>query len=222
MASLTSAGRRHLGVLAGALFVLLWLVGMFLQPATPYPRPTDSMATVQKFFQAAADSVERYAGVHLLAGVALLAFAGILAGHLRRYGRPGLAPYLAFAGGVVAAGTLLASTAATLSMATSDVTSDAAVTQALYQLSFWVGGPIHVVALGMMIAAAAYGLGGVVPKWLTIAGLVIGVAGVLAAFTAVVPMAVVFTPIGRFLGFLWLLVTTVMVALRRTDGGRDA
>ncbi len=129
---------------------------------------------------------------------------------------------LAFAGGVVAAGTLLASASATLTMVTSDVTSDAAVTQALYQLSFWTGGPLHVAALGTMIAAAAYGLGGVLPKWLTVSGLVVGVAGILAGFSAVVPVAVVFTPIGRFLGLAWLLVATILIGLRRTTGSGNA
>jgi hypothetical protein len=43
---------------------------------------------------------------------------------------------------------------------------------------------------------------------------VIGVLGVLAALTGVVPMAVVFTPIGRFLGFAWIVVATVFAALR--------
>lgn len=221
MATLTSAGRRHIGMLSGGLFVLLWLAGMFLQDTAGYPRPTDSMLTVRAFFQASGDSVERSAGLHLLSAVALLGFAGVLAG-LRRQGRPGPAPYVASVGGVVAAGMLLTSAAATLSLVTSDLVSDAAASQLLYQFSFWTGGPMHVAALGLMIAAAAYGFRGLLPSWLTWSGLAIGVAGMLAAFTAVVPAAVLFTPIGRFLGLAWLLGATLTVGLRRTPGGGDA
>jgi hypothetical protein len=219
MASTQVAGRRNLGVLTGALFVLLWIAGTVAQGASgssASPRPTDSMGKVQEYFKASASGAELNAGLQILAAVALLWFAGIMAGFLRRQGRPGSTPDLVLAGGALAAGTLLLSAGVIVSLAGSDVSSDAAVTQALYQLLFWTGGPLHVAALGTMIAAAAYALGGVLPKWLNVFGLVVGVAGVLASLTVVVPPTVMFTPIGRFLGFLWMLIATIMIGLRRS------
>jgi hypothetical protein len=117
---------------------------------------------------------------------------------------------------------MLLSGGATMSLTGSDVVSDAAVTQALYQLSFWAGGPLHVAALGTMIAAAASALGGVLSKWLNVFGIVVGVLGILASLTAVVPLAIMFTPIGRFLGFLWILIATIMISVRRPSATSTA
>jgi hypothetical protein len=219
MASTEGAGRRDLGVLTGALFALLWIVGTVLQgvgSTGPFPQPTTKMGDVQAYFAASAEGAKINGGVQIVAGIALVWFAGIMAGFLRRRGRRDAAPAVVLAGGAIAAATLLLSAGAIVSLAGSDLVSDAPVAQALYQLSFWFGGPLHVAALGTMIAASAYALGGVLPKWVTIVGLVVGAAGVLSSLTVVLPPAVILTPIGRFLGLIWLLIVTITLSLKRS------
>lgn len=206
------------GVLSGVGFALLWIAGavsLAVGTDAAYPRPTDDMTSVATYFQNEGSAVEVNAGLQALSAVALLWFAGQLAGYLRRAGAPDGAAGVVVAGGSVAAGLQLMSFGSLAALTGSDVASEPAVAQALNQLSFWSGGPAHVAALGTMILAGAYGLRGVLPKWLSGAGIVVGVLGTLAAFTSLVPAAVAFTPAGRFLGFIWIVATAVVVSSRR-------
>jgi len=216
MTATQDARRGNLGVLAGSLFVVLWFGGTVVQDTSGagFPRPSDDMATVADIMRAGASRMETSAGLQLLAAVALLWFAATVAARLRRVGRTGVGPELALAGGIMSASTLLFSASALLVLGSTDLASDDATAALLYHLSFWLGGPIHVAGLGLLIVSAAYGLG--LPKWLSIAGLVIGTAGMLASLSAIVPPLVLFTPIGRFLGFIWIVVATVLLALRRS------
>lgn len=216
MTTTQDARRGNLGVLAGSMFVVLWFGGTVVQDTSGagFPRPTDDMATVADIMRAGASRMEASAGLQLLAAVALLWFAASVAARLRRTGRTSTGAELALAGGIMSASALLVSATALLALGGTDLVNDDASAQLLYQVSFWLGGPIHVAGLGLLIATAAYGLG--LPKWLSIAGMVIGTAGVLASLSALVPPLVLFTPIGRFLGFIWIVAATVMLALRRS------
>jgi hypothetical protein len=216
MTTTQDARRGNLGVLAGSLFVVLWLAGTIVQgmSGAGFPRPSDDMATVAGIMRAGADWMEASAGLQVLSAIALLWFASAIAARLRQVGSAGAGPELALAGGIMAAATLLFSASALISLGSTDLVNDDASAQLLYQLSFWLGGPIHVAGLGLLIVSAAYGLG--LPKWLSIAGLVVGTAGLIASLSAIVPQLVLFTPIGRFLGFIWIVIATVMLALRRS------
>ncbi len=224
MTTTQDARRGNLGALAGALFAVLWLVGTFAQSATagpdPFPRPTDGMDVAQRFFQASGPAVTLNGGLQILAAVALLAFAGVMTAHLRRVGRDGTPAHLVLAAGSVAAATLMIGGSVLITLGHPDVTGDAALTLALNQISFWLGGPLHVTALGLMIAAAATGLGGVLPRWLSGSGVVIGGLGMLAGLTGLVEVMAMFTLFGRFLGFVWLLIATIMIAIRETPAQR--
>jgi hypothetical protein len=216
--------RGNLGILAGALFVLLWLAGSIAQSVSEkgtFPRPTDSMAVVHQYFEASSSAIKVNGGLQILSAVALLWFAGFLANFLHRHGRTHAGPAIVAVSGAIAAGTLLVSAATIMSLGASDLHSDAVASQILYQLAFWTGGPLHVAAFGTMILAAAYSLAGLQPQWLRITGIVIGVAGTLASLTAILPPAIAFTPIGRFLGFIWVLITTILLSTRgRTKSDR--
>jgi hypothetical protein len=217
MTATQGARQRNLGILTGSLFAVLWLAGNIVQSLSgaSVPRPTDDMATVAGYMRDGASHMEQSAGLHVLSAVALLWFTAVLAGHLRRDPGAGSAPELALAGGITAAVTLMASASGTIALGGSDLIDDDASAQLLYQLSFWLGGPIHVAGLGLLILAAASGL--TLPKWLSVAGLVIGAVGVVAALSPIVYQLVLFTPLGRFLGFAWIIVATVIVALRKAS-----
>lgn len=215
MTATQETGRRDLGILTGSLFVVLWMAGSVVQGASGagFPRPDDDTATVAGYLREGASSMEASAGLQVLAAMALLWFGAVVAGALRRSGRPGPAPELAFAGAITAAVTLIVSAAVSIVYASTDLVADDTMAQLSYQLTFWLGGPLHVAGLGLLIVAAATGLR--LPKWLGIAGLVIGALGLVASLTPLVYQLVAFTPIGRFGGFLWLVVATVTLALRK-------
>lgn len=209
------ARRGNLGLLTGSLFVVLWFAGTIVQGSSGagFPRPTDEMAKVGGIMRAGASTMETTGGLFILSAVALLCFTAILTARLRRDSRPGWLPELALAGGITSAVALLAGAAATVATGSTDLATDDATATLLYQLSFWLGGPIHIAGFGMLILAAASGLA--LPKWLRVPGLVIGAAGALAALSPLASQLVLFTPIGRFLGFIWLIVATAVVAFRR-------
>jgi len=215
MTATQETGRRELGILTGSLFVVLWLAGSVVQGASGagFPRPTDDTATVAGYLRDGASHMEASAGLQVLAAMALLWFTAVVAGLLRRSGRPGPAPELALGGGITAAVTLIVSAGVSIVYASTDLVADDTMAQLSYQLTFWLGGPLHVGGLGLLIVAAAVGLG--LPKWLSVAGLVIGALGLVASLTPIVYQLVMFTPIGRFTGFIWLIVVGVMLALRK-------
>jgi hypothetical protein len=203
-------------VLSGVVFVLLWLGGSIWQSinspgGAPFPRPNDAMDHVQAYFKAAGSTVGFNAGLEIVSAVALLVFAAVMSDYLKRTARA--ASSVVLAAGVASTVLLMASAGTMAILAGSDLSSEAAATQLLYQLAFWFGGPLHVATLGAMIAAVAFGLRGVLPKWLNGFGIVVGAAGALASFSALVPATVLFTPIGRFLGFAYLAVAATMVSL---------
>lgn len=212
--------KRNAGLLTGAAFALLWLGGSVWQGvlAAPgaFPRPTDPMAGVQAYLRASADALKANGELVLLSGVALIAFAAAMAAFLRTHQvrRRGAAD-LVLAGGIAAGVLQLAGAATSVIIATSDLGTDAASTQLLYQLTFWFAGPLHVAALGVLMAAMGYGLGGLLPRWLNGFGLTVGIAAMLASLSALLPFAMAFIPLGRFAGFAYLLVTTIMLAAKR-------
>lgn len=221
MTSTQGARRGNLGVLAGALFALLWVAGGFVQdmtasePGIAYPRPTDGAAAVQKWFEANGSAAEANGALQILAAVALLIFAAVVANVVRAVGSSGASASVAALGGTASAAMLMVGAAGQAAMG-SDATSDPAVAQALYQISFWTGGPLHVAALGLLVVAAATGLGAVLPKWLKIAGQVVGGLAMLAALSGVSQVFVAFTLFGRYLSFVWLLVIGIMMLVKRS------
>lgn len=219
MTSTQGARRGNLAVLTGALFVVLWLAGDLAQSMgagsdIAFPRPTDGMNVVQKWFDANGNAAATNAGIDMIAGIALLLFAGVAASLLRSLGRPGPAASVVGLAGATSAALLLVSTSSLIALGGTDASSNPAVAQALYQIGFYAGGPLHIATLGLTVAFLAGGLGGALPKWLSIAGIVIGVIGLLAMLSGVVSAFAAATLLGRYLGFLWILVVSVMFAIR--------
>lgn len=221
MATSQGARRGNLGVLTGALFVLCWVAGSFAQdftadkPDIAYPRPTDGMASAQKWFEANGDAAALNSGLQIIGGIALLVFAGVVAKLLLTVNRSSSTGLVAGLAGALSAGMLLVGAAGQAGLGT-DAASDGAVAQALYQVTFWTGGPLHVAALGVMVAAAATGLGAVLPKWLKISGQVVGGLAMLATLSGISEIFVAFTLFGRYLCFVWLLIVTITMAVKRS------
>lgn len=219
MASTQGARQGNLGLLTGALFALLWVGGGFVQDfkadsSIAYPRPTDAASAVQKWFSANGSAAAANSALQIVGGIALAVFAAVLVTLIRSTGKQGPAAYLAGLGGTLSAAMLLVSAGAQSGLG-SDATAEPAVAQALYQVTFWTGGPLHVAALGLMVVGAAAGLAGVLPKWLKIAGFVAGGLALLAALSGFGQAFVAFTLFGRYLSFVWILIVSIMVAVKR-------
>jgi len=226
MTSTQGARRGTLGVLSCALFAILWVAGGYVQDFKAdanidYPRPTDAADKVLKWFDANGSAAAANSAVQIVAAIALIIFAASLSSLVRSVRGSDSAASLVGTAGAVSSAMLLVGAAAQAGLGT-DAASDGATAQALYQVAFWAGGPLHVATLGLTVIAGAVGLGVVLPKWLKIAGIVVGSLALLAALSGVSQIFVAFTLFGRYLSFVWLLIVGISVALKSKKASAPA
>jgi hypothetical protein len=214
---------------AGIGFVATFLVGLVaasLLATGPYPVPGTPAPDIVAYLAANPASVAVNVLAQVIAGFALVVFAVGLA---RSLPRPASGQILAagtLAGGALAlSGAVLATAFATA--AEPALAATPAVVAALHHLTFLLGGPLHVVFLAMLVGTASIAgrLGGRLPGWLAVSGMVIagiGLLSVLAIVVPALPMAAVSAPIplGRFLAFGWIVLSVVQ--LRRGATRPDA
>lgn len=126
-------------------------------------------------------------------------------------------PVIALAGGLLAAGAMLASGAIGAAALAVAPAGDAGVAAALAQLSFTAGAAGFATPFALLVAGVAVPgmVMGLLPRWLGVAGLVIAVLGVVAVLTLVVPALAPVLPVVRFGGLLWMLAVGVTLPRRR-------
>jgi hypothetical protein len=201
---------------AGIGFVATFLVGLVAASVLAtgsYPLPGAPATDIVAYFAANPASVAVNVLTQVIAGFALVVFSVGLARSL-----PDPASGQILAAGTVAGGTLALSGAVLATAAQPALAATPAVVVALHHLTFLLGGPLHVVFLAMLVgtASVAARLGGRLPGWLTVSGMVIAGIGLLSVFAIVVPalpLAAVSAPIplGRFLAFGWIVAAVIQL-----------
>ncbi|MBH0777841.1 DUF4386 domain-containing protein [Nocardia bovistercoris] len=180
------------------------------------PHPDAAPAEVLAYGLAHPGLLEAGSALMLLAA-APLAVTGALA-YIPLRERLGRVPAIAPAGGLLAAGALTSSAVFGWVSAQFDTDTAPSVARVIADLGFAFGGPAYATAFGLLVAGIAIPalLGRLLPRWLAALGLVIAVAGAVAAIGLAVPGAQVLIPVVRFGGLLWL-VGSVIVLTRRTS-----
>jgi hypothetical protein len=94
-------------------------------------------------------------------------------------------------------------------MARPGIAQDVALVKTLYYLQYIFGGagfsvPIGLLFAGVSIPSAFMEL---LPKWLVVFGLFLGVCGGLSWLNLIFPKTLFLIPLTRFLGFIWLVAT---------------
>ncbi|MEV6029359.1 hypothetical protein [Streptomyces sp. NPDC052036] len=223
----TSAQRRDLGALAGVLYVLFFVASLVIAGAlgpsgTVTPYSSDAEVQVYRLKDPATlEDLFRILGLlQGLSALALLAFVPRLTEFVRRYGsdtRAGVVRAMA-----TVAGTLLLLSAST-NWVLAQISSSAELStyRAISDLSFITGAGPAVAALGMAIflVATTGRASHTLPAWVAWSGMVIGVASVLSMSSLIAEGGSVFIPVGRFLGFVWVVALSVLLWSRggRTD-----
>ena len=155
--------RQHDGpslALFAALFVAVLFGGLAIGVALGgmMPLPYGSVAAVQQYVRTQPLAVQSHRG----RGVRVVGAAG----GLRRDGQcpaaparrqPARRPTIALAGGILAAGALGLTGLLGWTLSRPEITGDTALVRSLYLLVFLVGGPGHIVALGVLVAGIAAG-----------------------------------------------------------------
>jgi hypothetical protein len=207
-------GRRHqsppLGILA-IVFTVLFCAGLY--PVTafggkPYfPGPWESPQTIVAFFQARPSAVLLCAFLQFGSAIPLGIFTASAVSRLRFLGVQAAGADIALFGGFATAFMLMANGCVLWTMTYPGVAHDAAVTQALYYFGFGLGGPGYSVSFGLLMAGICIPafLRRLVPRWITILGLVLALCGELSWLNIEFPSALFLIPLTRFPGFVWMI-----------------
>jgi hypothetical protein len=214
MASVPAPRVRHqgppLGLLA-VIFTLLFCGGLL--PVTtfggrPYfPGPWESSGTIVAFFQARPEAVLWCGFFQFGAAIVLGIFTACIANQMRFLGVRAAGVNIALFGGFAAAFNIAASTFVLWTMAHPGIAHDATLTTALYDLGYIFGGPGFSVPQGLLMAGISIpaAFTRLLPKWIVVVGIALGICGELSWLNMVFPQALFLIPLTRFPGFVWMI-----------------
>lgn len=210
---LVSLATMCLVVLLGGLAIGVALGGVM-------PLPYGPASAVHKYVRGEPTALQVIAFSVFASSVPLAIYAATAGSRLRLLRASGPGTTIALTGGTLAAGALALTAALGWTLSRPEVSANSALVSALYYLAFLVGGPGHVVALGLLVAGMAMsGLRAeVLPKPAAWGGLVIAALAELTMLVLIWPAVGVILPIARVAALLWLIVAGAM--LPRSRGGR--
>jgi hypothetical protein len=218
-------GPGHRGPHPGALAIIytllfnlgLYFVVSFRSPerlaasataVRPYfPGPWESAQTIVTYFQTHSQSVLMCAFLQFGAAIPLGIFAATMVSRLQFLGFRAAGAYIALFGGLMAAFNIAISALVLWVMAYPGMANESGVLRALYYIVFAVGGVGFSVPMGLLIAGISIPalMMKLLPKWLIVFGLTLGVIGELSFFSLVIPGALFLIPLTRFPSFVWLI-----------------
>ncbi|MGW8776496.1 hypothetical protein ACWGNM_00260 [Streptomyces sp. NPDC055796] len=210
-----------LGVLA-VVFTALFLAGLvlctLLAGGDPFPSPFGSTDTVTSYFRDHTGAVRISGALQFAASVPLAIYAATVSARLHKLGVRAPGATIALAGGVLASAFLACSGLVTWVLSRPEVAAHADLVRALQYLAFGLGGPAHVVLLGLLIAGIAVPglLAGLLPRALAVAGLTVAAVAELSTLVLLVDGAALLLPVARFTGLLWLIAAGFLLPRRRT------
>ncbi len=201
-----------IGLLFGGLAIGLVLGGLM-------PLPYGPAAAVQAYVRAQPVAVQVTATAVFGSSVPLAIYAAAASARLRQLGVTAPGATIALTGGTLAAGALGLTGLLSWTLSRPEISADAALVRAVYYLVFLVGGPGHIVALGLLVAGMAVPslVLGLTPRTVAWTGLAIAVLAELTALVLVWPELGVILPIARVSALVWLVLAGALLPLRRSD-----
>ena len=217
----------HLGALA-IVFTILFNTGLYFvisfSPDRPhFPGPWESADIIAAYFQGHQSAVLMCAFFQFGASVPIGIFTATIVSRLHFLGVRAAGSFIALFGGLITSCTLAISALILWVMSYPGIAQDTAVLRALYYIVFAIGGVGYSVPLGLLIAGISIsgGFRRLLPKWLVISGIGLGIVGELSWFSLVVPNALFLIPLTRFPGFIWLIATGFMLPKTALPKTRD-
>ena len=195
-ASLAVVAATGVAVLFGGLAIGVAIGGML-------PLPYGSVAAVQQYVQGQPSALRVIAVAVFASSVALAIYSAMVSARLRQLSA-GAAPTIALAGGILAAGGLGLTGLLGWTLSRTEITGDTPLVRSLYLLAFLIGGPGHVVALGVLVAGMV--AAGRLPRALTWSGMAVAVLCELAMLVLAWPTLGPILPVARVAALAWLIV----------------
>jgi hypothetical protein len=217
------AGARHASPplwLPAFMFALLFLASLFFVTGVggkpSFPGPWEPSSVIAKFFQLRPGAAAICAALQFGAAIPLGVYTATAFSRYDFHGVRAAGAAIALFGGFATAVTMLVAASVLWSLSFPGVADNEALTQALYRITFALGGPGYSVPLGLLIAGVAIpgGLSGLLPKWLFWSGLILGIVGELSWLDLLFPQTLFLVPLTRFPGFLWLLLAGLWLPSR--------
>ena len=134
------------------------------------------------------------------AAIPLGIFTATMVSRLQFLGVRAAGPYIALFGGLMTAFNIAVSALMLWVMAYPGIARETTVLRALYYLVFSIGGvgfsvPMGILIAGLSVPAAILKL---LPKWLVVSGLALGIVGELIALSLIISQALFLIPLTRF------------------------
>ncbi|MFH7596349.1 hypothetical protein WDV06_14765 [Streptomyces racemochromogenes] len=211
-----------LAVVFTALFLAGLVLGTLLAGGDPFPSPFGTTDTVTSYFRDHTGAVQVSGTLQFAASVPLAIYAATVSARLHKLGIRAPGATIALTGGVLASAFLACSGLVTWVLSRPEVAGRAETARALQYLAFGLGGPAHVVLLGLLIAGMAVPglLAGLLPRALALAGLAIAAVAELSTLVLLTEATAPLLPVARFAGLLWLIAAGFLLPRRRvrTEG----
>lgn len=207
----------HLGIV-GLVFVALFVAALF--PVTafggmPYfPGPSATVAEMTDFFSRRQSGVLLCAFLQFGSAIPLGIFTATVASQLRFLGVRAAGTQIALFGGILTAANIMITSSILWAMIYPGVAQDPALLQALYRISFGLGGPGFSVPFGILLAGISVTAGfyRLLPKWLVAVGLIIALIGELSWFEILNIKFLPLIPLTRFPGYLWMIAVGFLLS----------
>jgi hypothetical protein len=199
-----------LGILA-IVYTVLFCAGLY--PVTmfggmPYfPGPWEPIHTITAFFQARPSAVLLCVFLQFGSIIPFGIFVASTVSRLRFFGVKAAGVEIALFGGLATACIMMANASMLWTMTRPAISHNAVVTEALYYVSYGMGGPGFSVPLGIFMAGVSVPalLRRLVPRWIAIFGLVLAACGELSWLNIEFPKLLFLIPLTRFPGFVWMI-----------------
>jgi hypothetical protein len=134
-------------------------------------------------------------------------FTATIVSQLRFLGVRAAGIHIALFGGFLTAVNIMATACFLWAMTYPGIAQDAPLTQAIYRISFGIGGPGFSVPFGILLAGVSITAGfyKLLPRWIVVMGIVIAVIGELSWFEILSLKFLLLIPLTRFPGFIWMI-----------------
>jgi hypothetical protein len=207
-----------IGLLSGGITIGVALGGVMPLPFDELATVDTPVAAVQRYVRAQPVAVHVMAMAVFGSSVPLAIYAATASARLRQLGGAAPGATIALAGGILAAGATGLAGLVGWTLSRPEISGDTALVRALYFLVFLIGGPGHIVALGLLIAGMAVPslILGLLPRPLAWVGLAIAALSELTTLVLIWPELGVLLPVARVSGLVWLLVAGAQLPLPRS------
>ena len=208
-------------ILLAIVHVLLFVAGLVaaatLRHGAPYVTPF-APAEALRSFLAQSPTAVRVSNFFLFgSAVPFGIFAVTTVSRLRFLHVRAAGTNIALLGGLIATIALILSGSAGWVLSVPEVSASAEVVKAIFFLSFLFGGVVYAVGFGLLAAGVSVTshFMRLLPRWMVVLGILVGVTGELSSFSLIAFPANFFIPITRYLGFIWMVAVAVALTKDR-------